>query len=77
MLIAVALGLQVVLLYLNKATQFSITHSDEDETKWSPWEKISEKFSGLYWFDALCDAGSVGLLGVATYAGIKALGLAS
>lgn len=75
MLIAIALGLQVVLLYLNKATQFSITHSDEDETKWNWWERHSEKFSGLYWFDALCDAGSIGLLGLATYEGIRALGL--
>jgi hypothetical protein len=74
-LIAVALGLQVVLLYMNKATQFAITHSDDDEEKWSLWDKLSEKFSGFYWFDALCDAGSIGLLGLATYEGIRALGL--
>jgi len=74
-LIAVALGLQVVLLNLNKATQFSITHSDEDETKWTWWENVSEKFSALYSFDALCDAASIGLLGMATYEGILALGL--
>jgi hypothetical protein len=74
-LIAIALGLQVVLLYLNKSTQFAITHSDNDQARWSPWERISEKFSSLYWFDALCDAGSIGLLVVATYEGIKALGL--
>ena len=74
-LIAVALGLQVVLLYLNKATQFAITHSDDNEEKWSLWDKLSEKFSGFYWFDALCDAGSIGLLGLATYEGIRALGL--
>jgi hypothetical protein len=77
MVIALALGLQVVLLYLNKATQFAITHSDEDPAKWSCWETISEKFSGLYWFDALCDFGSIGLLVVATYEGIGALGLVS
>jgi hypothetical protein len=74
-LIAIALGFQVVLLYLNKATQFSITHSDEDESKWNWWEKLSESFSGLYLFDALCDVGSISLLGLATYEGIRALGL--
>jgi hypothetical protein len=75
MLIALALGLQVVLLFLNKATQFSIAHSDEDEGKWNPWEKFSERFSGWYSFDAACDVGSIGLLGLATYEGIRALGL--
>ncbi len=75
MLIAFALGLQVVLLYLNKATQFSIAHSDQDETKWSYLEKFSNWFSGLYRFDAFCDAGSIVLLGFATYEGIRALGL--
>jgi hypothetical protein len=74
-LIAIALALQIVLLYLNKATQFAITHSDEDEANWSSWEKISEWFSGFYWFDAVCDAVSIGLLGLATYEGIRALGL--
>jgi hypothetical protein len=75
MLIAIALGLQVVLLFLNKATQFSIAHSDEDETKWNLWETFSEMFSGWYSFDAVCDVGSIGLLGFATYEGIRALGL--
>jgi hypothetical protein len=74
-LIAIALALQVVLLYLNKATQFAITHSDEEEANWSRWEGISEWFSGFYWFDAVCDAVSIGLLGLATYEGIRALGL--
>jgi hypothetical protein len=77
MLIALALGVQVVLLFLNKATQFSIAHSDEDEDKWNPWEKFSERFSGWYSFDAACDVGSIGLLGLATYEGIRALGLVS
>jgi hypothetical protein len=77
MLIALALGLQVVLLFLNKATQFSIAHSDEDEDKWNLWEKLSERFSGWYSFDAACDVGSIGLLGLATYEGIRALGLVS
>lgn len=74
-LIAAALGLQVVLLFLNKATQFAITHSDDNQANWDWWERLSEKFSGFYWFDALCDAGSIGLLGLATYEGIRALGL--
>ena len=75
MLIAVALGLQVIVLLMNKATQFSITHSDDDENNWDGWEKFSEKFSGSYWFDALCDIASVLLLAVATTEGIRALGL--
>jgi hypothetical protein len=75
LLIAFALGLQVALLCLNKATQFSIAHSNEDEDEWNLWEKFSERFSGWYSFDAACDIGSVGLLSIATYEGIRALGL--
>ena len=74
-LIAVALGIQVILLFSNKASQFAIAHADDDSSKWSRSEKFWEWFSRQYIFDAVCDLFSVTLLGCATYYGIAALHL--
>jgi hypothetical protein len=74
-LIALALAAQILLLFLNKSSQFAIAHASEDAKEWSPFERVSEWFSRKFVFDAACDLASVSLLGAATYYGIAALGL--
>lgn len=73
--VAVAIALQVILLGLNKATQFAQAHMSDQRKEWTGWDKFSVWFSDQYWFDALCDMASVGLLATATVWGIKALGI--
>jgi hypothetical protein len=74
-LIAAAIAIQVVLLALNKSTQFAQAHMSDQQIDWSPWDKFSIWFSDKYWFDALCDIASICLLATATVFGIEALGL--
>jgi len=76
-LIAAALGVQIFILFLNKATQFSVAHADEDESKWTRIDRLAEWCSRQFSIDAVCDLASVLLLAWATVAGIGALGLAA
>lgn len=76
-LIAVALGLQIVLLFLNKISQWSLTHMDGDASKWSFSDRLGEWFSRQIVIDAALDISSVLLLGVSTFEALKALSLIS
>jgi hypothetical protein len=74
-LIALALGLQILLLFLNKTSQFALAHMYADQSEWSIFDRVAEWFSQKYIFDATCDIASIGLLAVATLYGMRALGL--
>jgi hypothetical protein len=76
-LIAVGLALQVILLFLNKWSQFKIAHAPDRRAGWTPSQTAANWFSEQFWFDGLCDVGSALLLGIATYLGVRALGLIS
>jgi hypothetical protein len=75
MLIAFALAIQVLLLFLNKGTQFSLAHLDDDEKQWSWLDRRTEWLSHQYLIDMACDAGSIVLLALATFKAMRALGL--
>ena len=62
-LIAAALGVQILLLFLNKTSQFALAHMDENQKEWSRFDRLAEWFSRKYIFDAACDIASVGLPG--------------
>jgi len=74
-LIAFALGVQIFLLFLNKASQFALAHTPDAAKDWSRFDRAANWFSSIFAFDAVCDLTSVVLLGFATYYGIEALGL--
>lgn len=74
-LIAAALGAQILLLLLNKTSQFAIAHMDDNASKWTRSDRAAEWFSDQYWFDLLCDLVAIGLLVRATFYATSALGL--
>jgi hypothetical protein len=76
-LVLIATGLipQVLLLLANKTSQFYIAHADDDKSKWSRRERVSQWFSDVYLFDLFCDVASLVLLALATWQGLSALAL--
>ena len=73
--IATALGLQTVLLIINKTSQFYIAHMNEDATQWTGTEKLAEWFSQPYAVEFIIDLVSVFLQALATKFALDALGL--
>jgi hypothetical protein len=69
--IAIAIALQVVLLVLNKASQFALANRSKETRRF----RLSHWFSEQYCVDATLDFVSVVLLILATLAGIESLGL--
>jgi hypothetical protein len=72
-LIALAISLQVVLLLVNKATQFRLAHAPRARQQWKPLDRAAERVSGWFLLDIGFDIASVALLAWATVAGLKAL----
>ena len=74
-LIGIALACQVALLFVNKVTQFYVSHASPDATARNWRERASWRVADWYWIDLICDCASVVLLTVATFEGVAAMGL--
>ena len=71
--VAMALALQVVLLFINKATQAALANPDKEGTIAEWWYAQSCNISLRYSIDVACDTGSIVLLAYATIRGLNAL----
>ena len=75
LLIGLAILLQVVLLVVNKITQFYVEDVPERAAEWTVMQRVACRVSTWFWLGLVCDLGSIGLLALATKRGLQALGL--